>query len=321
MRKTVLSRNEIQSVTIVTNQKEFYSYDASSGRANIEELIPYDEILPLARLSRGRSIWYADPQGEQVNIYYARIINDRDSFEEIGFMAILISLDDLFATSELASSQMNGRIAIMNPQGSMLYQSKVGSAPLLSEMDFSDAVAGSFYVENQERYLVNYQRLEDPEWLLYSTIDEAVIKNDILDLRNWVVSILIPMTMVLIAMTFYLSSDFVNPIYILVDAMKELKKGQKPKPICLYRNDELGYLAENFNEMSHEIDHLVNDVYREQIMRKEVELKALQAQINPHFLFNTLETINWMAQLKKSARNKQNGYVIIFLNGSKYWKR
>jgi two-component system sensor histidine kinase YesM len=49
--------------------------------------------------------------------------------------------------------------------------------------------------------------------------------------------------------------------------------------------------------MSSEINHLVNWVYREQLTRKEAELKALQSQINPHFLFNTLEAINWLAQL------------------------
>ena len=50
------------------------------------------------------------------------------------------------------------------------------------------------------------------------------------------------------------------------------------------RGDELGFLSKTFNEMTKEIDYLVNRIYREQLTRKDAEIKALQSQINPHFL-------------------------------------
>lgn len=79
--------------------------------------------------------------------------------------------------------------------------------------------------------------------------------------------------------------------------MKKVQAGEGNVSVKVDREDELGFLNKTFNEMSGEIHHLVNWVYREQLTRKEAELKALQSQINPHFLFNTLEAINWMAQL------------------------
>jgi two-component system sensor histidine kinase YesM len=91
--------------------------------------------------------------------------------------------------------------------------------------------------------------------------------------------------------------DIVNPINKLVKAMKVIEKEGSHNPVQINRSDEIGFLGKSFNRMSERIDYLVNIIYKEKLTRKEAELKALQAQINPHFLFNTLENINWMAQL------------------------
>ena len=98
--------------------------------------------------------------------------------------------------------------------------------------------------------------------------------------------------------SFFVSFDMIKPINQLVKAMKGMNIDKiSSSYIEIDRNDELGFLQKTFNTMTKEMDHLVNWIYREQITRKEAEIKALQSQINPHFLFNTLESINWMAQL------------------------
>ena len=79
--------------------------------------------------------------------------------------------------------------------------------------------------------------------------------------------------------------------------MKKLDNNGKHTKIDVKRNDEIGYLMKTFNTMSYNIDYLVNVNYREKLTRKEAQIKALQSQINPHFIFNTLENINWLAQL------------------------
>ena len=67
-------------------------------------------------------------------------------------------------------------------------------------------------------------------------------------------------------------------------------------------HDEIGQLTERFNTMVEEINKLVKEVYEVRLQEREAELIALQSQINPHFLYNTLETINMMALDKKDTK-------------------
>ena len=67
------------------------------------------------------------------------------------------------------------------------------------------------------------------------------------------------------------------------------------------RNDEIGTLHQRFDRMALRIRTLVDTNYRNELLRKEAQLKALESQINPHFLYNTLESINWRAKASKNA--------------------
>lgn len=87
-----------------------------------------------------------------------------------------------------------------------------------------------------------------------------------------------------------------RPLGELVSAMQQVKEGRYAVKVETESNDEFRYLGQTFNDMASSIEELIQKVYSAQLMQKEAQLEVLQQQINPHFLYNTLDTINWMAQ-------------------------
>jgi Predicted signal transduction protein with a C-terminal ATPase domain len=91
-------------------------------------------------------------------------------------------------------------------------------------------------------------------------------------------------------------SSIAAPISSLVSGMRQLRLGNLNARLANNRQDELGYLTEAFNQTVEQQRHLIRDTYEQQLRLAKTELKLLQSQINPHFLYNTLDTIYWTAR-------------------------
>lgn len=89
-----------------------------------------------------------------------------------------------------------------------------------------------------------------------------------------------------------------RPLKQLVTAMRRIRAGNFDTQIYIRTNDELDFIGESFNDMARNIKSLIQEVYERQLSERETELTALQAQLNPHFLHNTLDTIYWKTYLE-----------------------
>lgn len=99
-----------------------------------------------------------------------------------------------------------------------------------------------------------------------------------------------------ILLSLFFASTIARPVEKLRSLMGQAETGDFTIRFLEQRYDEIGQLGHSFNQMIEEISNLIDQVYQEQQRKRETELRVLQEQIKPHFLYNTLDTIQWMAQ-------------------------
>lgn len=298
-----MTRTEIASVCIVTNMKKFYVYDSGndSDKTDIESIVKqkYTEMRKAAAAANSKVVWYVNSKNGFVqNTYLVRMIYNRDNYKEIGLLVVEINRQFLdLALQGLESEVMQNAAIISNNNDIILYKNKAALdkyKQLIKDIPYDK----NSFVDKKNNIFVAHTYLSEPSWRIVTYIPLKQLYSDVEALRNRIILLCLGSILILSLVSVFMSFDMIKPINQLVKAMKKMDIDNiSDSYIEIDRKDELGFLHKTFNNMTKEIDHLVTWIYREQITRKEAELKALQSQINPHFLFNTLESINWMAQL------------------------
>lgn len=113
-------------------------------------------------------------------------------------------------------------------------------------------------------------------------------------LMAWLLILFVP---ICIAIMLFVNRRIVKPIAMLVGASDRIRQGELGVVVPMRSADELGRLGVAFSEMSLRLKELIDRSYREQIALRDARIQALQSRINPHFINNALEAINWQARL------------------------
>lgn len=154
--------------------------------------------------------------------------------------------------------------------------------------------------ENDTETIVAFTTSQTTGWTIIYTVPTDTIFQKINSLTYALVYMLIICIPVAVLIAAMVGSGLSQSISALRDRMKLAEGGEFEALIEVHSNDEIGELEESFNSMLERIKELIERVYQTEINRKAAELGALQAQINPHFLYNTLQVMDIMAEEKEA---------------------
>ena len=144
--------------------------------------------------------------------------------------------------------------------------------------------------------VIFYVPLSLSEWTAIGVVMKQSLRGDSQEILTLFVITVLMTLLLTIFVSGSLADYELRPIRRIQTYIKDMENGEFGKPLPSMRSDEIGSLAENTQEMSEKIGELLETVKTEQKRMRTAEFKALQAQINPHFLYNSLDSINWLVR-------------------------
>jgi len=165
------------------------------------------------------------------------------------------------------------------------------------------------------KYLVTFAPIHTLDWYLVDYVPiEAMLKPIIKTQVLFYVSVVLLLILGLLA-AYLLYRNVQRPISLLIRNVKRLQEGNYSTRITVNPKNEFSYLFARFNDMAAETEKLIEKVYVEELRRREANVKQLQSQINPHFLYNCFALIRSLARL-----DKKESVMMMSMHLAKYYR-
>ncbi len=222
----------------------------------------------------------------------------------------MIRLDAQYFMSQLKQAlyKDSGHIFVFGSDGDLVLRSDNSFSLALDELAAAWTWRQSGFMEYKwdgTNYLAFYRMMEPSMWRVVVLIPEALVKEETTAVRLMVAAMITLLLLFFSAALYGLHSTIIRPVLRLKDVTNRVKSGDFNAKVPIRSKDEIADLSRNFNEMVMTIRQLINQRYKLVLREKESELKQLQNQIDPHFLYNTLDMIRWTARLEHANKTSE----------------
>ncbi|WP_197073713.1 histidine kinase [Paenibacillus sp. FSL H7-0357] len=270
-----------------------------------------DQLKQLAVEGGGSNVWYT--QGSKNSLLAVRQIKSYTgstfTLDHLGTLVIRIRVERIVADSTNMASGEGQLIVVDTASNRSIYPAE----PLLTPRELAVEVGrpepyrtGSYA---QGTYFIAKTESSYMDWTYINATPFNEMFKQITILKRMVVIVFACILLLGLLLGYRLARSIARPISKLTEKMRRIEKGdldnleeQSLGLVSRNAQDEVSQLNRTFKMMIRRIRELIDENYAKQLVIRETELKALQAQINPHFLYNTLESINWLAKVNKQEQ-------------------
>ncbi|MFD2115097.1 sensor histidine kinase [Paenibacillus yanchengensis] len=264
---------------------------------------------------RGKIVW---SEGYQVASGWSgsidvvslfRILNlYKDVTTPLGTLTIHLDAQSIISLLETTLLQQQGYVYVLNQRGESVLQSNnalesnLQASTMLERFVASGERLGS-YEQDGTKYYTFYRQVENTNWHIVTAIPHTVVDQQLSGLRWMMIAIIAAILLLCIIAYAGFQYMIISPILRLKNETTRVTLGDFTARVPVQHRNEISDLNRKFNEMVDTIRALIDQKYKMEIRQRDAELKLLQSQMDPHFLYNTLDTIRWTARLEKADRS------------------
>ncbi len=299
-------RQRISEVDILTEHIEnVYIYSFLSERffqTDQPRTLTYDDVYDTRwyGISNTDSInnwvFYRDDLagGNQYVLMQSTPIQDSSRNNIVGVVSMSIGINTLRATLNTSRITANSDYYITNSDGQIIYHYDINQiGKMIDEAAIEALNSENGTAVTDESFIAVIKSDASEGWNYFVESDADDIFEPLYLLQQVTILFIVLAIIVLFAIITSVSHKIVQPIHLLKNYMKQAKAKNYKEQICTKREDEFGELYSSYNELIEQTDRLINDNYAQKLLITQLQVKNLQVQIAPHFLYNALDAIHW----------------------------
>ena len=272
----------------------------------------------------GKYMWFTSNElyGKASTRQYilARSLNGKEE-KNIGILYYIISDQMIRRAFDRLQMEDNTKY-MLDADGTVLYSSDKSAVNQIMQTEILDSKNKNGYQitdDGSGKNVEAYSRMEKTGWVFMGSASMASMMRSMQPLKQVVVVISIVYCLFLILVFYTFQRYFLKPISELKYAMDQFAKGNREVQMGEISSGELKSLSGHFNSMTKRINELILNNEKEVNEKNNFKMQALVAQLQPHFLYNALNTIKWMAVINKqeNIRNLTEALIYILMNAAK----